>query len=237
MADEPTKQDWAVLDLKPGARPAQVQRAYQRRRALYEREALATYTLLSDAEREQMLQRIDLAYRRIMGQGPASSARPPERGMAPSKEVTQRPLARRPPAVPVERPAPARQVASPPEATVTASPSPAAEPESTAPARETAPQAPEPDPTREPGAYLRYHRQLLSISVQAVADETKIRSLQIEKIEQESYSGLPAAVYVRGFIIQYARFLGLPDPEALAVSFLQGMEKNRSHDPYSPGWL
>jgi hypothetical protein len=227
MVDEPTNQDWAVLDLKPGARPAQVQRAYQRRRALYEREALATYTLLSEAERGEMLERIDRAYRRIMGQRPGSMTRP-SISRDPRLHDRRPPMAQRSDPVAPAPPATTREVATPPARAVTTPPS--ARPRTGAPAGR--PEAPEPDPAREPGAYLRYHRQRLGISIQAVADETKIRTLQIEKIEEECYRGLPATVYVRGFVIQYARFLGVPEPEDLAASFLKGMETNISRDPY-----
>jgi hypothetical protein len=230
MVDEPTKQDWAVLDLKPGARPAQVQRAYQRRRALYEREVLATYTLLSEAERGEMLERIDRAYRRIMGQSPTSGPRPSFSHETMLK-VRRPPVAHRAESATLDQPAPTREATvSSPTAETSTLPAPSSRPTPPAPVATSV--APEPDPTREPGAFLRYHRQQLGISIQAVADETKIRSLQIEKIEGESYSGLPATVYVRGFVIQYARFLGIPDPEAVAASFLNGMETNTSSDSY-----
>jgi hypothetical protein len=226
MADEPTKQDWAILDLKPGARPAQVQRAYQRRRTLYEREALATYTLLTEAERGEMLERIDRAYRRIMGQSPVSDPRP-SMSHETRLKVRRPPVAHRAdPAKPSQAVSSGEVPASSPKAETSRLPASRLRPEPPAPAPAAKTEPPEPDPSREPGAYLRYHRQRLGISIQAVADETKIRGLQIEKIEEESYSSLPATVYVRGFVIQYARFLGLPDPEAVAASFLQGMGTN-----------
>jgi cytoskeletal protein RodZ len=68
-----------------------------------------------------------------------------------------------------------------------------------------------------------------------VADETKISTLQLEKLETESYTGLPAAVYVRGFIIQYARFLDLPDPETLASHYLARMRAGTRREPREPG--
>jgi len=70
-------EDWQILDLEPGADIGQVRRAYRHRRSLYEPAALATYNLLDDEEREDMVDRIDEAYRRIMGSEPPAAAPPP----------------------------------------------------------------------------------------------------------------------------------------------------------------
>jgi hypothetical protein len=78
-------EDWEILGLEPGADIGQVRRAYRHRRSLYEPAALATYNLLDDEEREGMVDRIDEAYRRIMGSNPpaAEPAPPPEPAAAP----------------------------------------------------------------------------------------------------------------------------------------------------------
>lgn len=65
-------EDWEVLGLDPGADIGQVRRAYRHRRSLYEPGALATYNLLDDEEREDMVDRIDEAYRRIVGSEPTA---------------------------------------------------------------------------------------------------------------------------------------------------------------------
>ena len=70
-------EDWEILGLEPGADIGQVRRAYRHRRSLYEPAALATYNLLDDEEREGMVDRIDEAYRRIMGSEPPAAAPAP----------------------------------------------------------------------------------------------------------------------------------------------------------------
>ena len=70
-------EDWEILGLEPGADIGQVRRAYRHRRSLYEPAALATYNLLDDEEREGMVEKIDEAYRRIMGSEPPGPAAPP----------------------------------------------------------------------------------------------------------------------------------------------------------------
>jgi hypothetical protein len=82
-------EDWEILGLEPGADIGQVRRAYRHRRTLYEPAALATYNLLDDEEREGMADRIEEAYRRIVGTEPpaASKEQPPAGNQAVPTEV------------------------------------------------------------------------------------------------------------------------------------------------------
>jgi flagellar biosynthesis protein FlhG len=85
---------------------------------------------------------------------------------------------------------------------------------------EQVPDGPEPLPELEPGRHLRYHRLRKGMTLAQVAEEIKIRPTLLDKIEHEQAEHLPAAVYVRGFIIQYARLLGVPEPERVAADYL-----------------
>ena len=51
-------EDWEILGLEPDADLGQIRRAYRHRRSLYEPAALATYNLLDDEEREDMIDRL-----------------------------------------------------------------------------------------------------------------------------------------------------------------------------------
>ncbi len=82
------------------------------------------------------------------------------------------------------------------------------------------PDAP-PDPLREPGAYLRHHRRTQGLDLQQIAAEIRVSPAVLAKIELGDSEGLPAPVFVRGFVLQFARALGLPDPEKLANAFLE----------------
>ncbi len=73
-------EDWEILGLEPGADIGQVRRAYRHRRTLYEPAALATYNLLDDEEREGMVDRIEEAYRRILGTDPPAAPQPSPAG-------------------------------------------------------------------------------------------------------------------------------------------------------------
>jgi len=85
-------EDWEVLGLEPDTEIPRVRQAYHRRKALYEPTALATYNLLDDDERADMVQRIDEAYRRIVGAEPKAAASPsPSRLPPPEPEVPSGP--------------------------------------------------------------------------------------------------------------------------------------------------
>ncbi len=70
------------------------------------------------------------------------------------------------------------------------------------------------------GARLRRARLRRGIDVEKIADVTKINPTYLRFIEDDQYEDLPARVYVRGFVVSYARCLGL-DAERVASSYLQ----------------
>lgn len=59
------------------------------------------------------------------------------------------------------------------------------------------------------GNYLRAERELRQIPLAEVAAATKIPLRTLESLEGGAWDGLPAMVFVRGFIRAYARHLGL----------------------------
>jgi hypothetical protein len=99
-----------------------------------------------------------------------------------------------------------------------------------APVEEIAPAGPPPPIDEQPGAHLQHHRRRLTISLEQLAIETKVRATLLEQLETENFAVLPAAVYVRGFVIQYAKVLDLADPEGLAAAYLAKMEREKQPD-------
>ena len=47
----------------------------------------------------------------------------------------------------------------------------------------------------------------------------RVQQKQLANIEANNYAGLPVAVYTRGFVMNYAKFLSL-DPETVAKSYM-----------------
>ncbi len=63
------------------------------------------------------------------------------------------------------------------------------------------------------GNTLREERERQKLSVEDIEQGTSIRALYIEAIENGEYDKLPGEVYTRGFIKNYAKFLGLDGDE------------------------
>jgi cytoskeletal protein RodZ len=64
----------------------------------------------------------------------------------------------------------------------------------------------------EIGNTLREARNRRRIDLTIAEQDTKIRSKYLDALEQEAFDVLPGAVYTRGFLRTYARYLGL-DPQ------------------------
>jgi len=60
------------------------------------------------------------------------------------------------------------------------------------------------------GRMLAEAREAKGLTVAQVSDKLKLTSRQIEALEAEDYSRLPVAVFVRGFIRNYARLVDVP---------------------------
>jgi cytoskeletal protein RodZ len=77
------------------------------------------------------------------------------------------------------------------------------------------------------GEEFRAAREARGLSLSDVAEQIHIRSVYLQALESEDWATIGAAVYVRGFIRTYARFLGV-DAEAAVQSF------NESGAPGAP---
>ena len=79
-----------------------------------------------------------------------------------------------------------------------------------------------PDPVT--GADLKRFREERGIPIAQIAAASKVGSRTFEDIEADRLDKLPAPVYVRGFLQEYAKVVGL-DPKATAESFLARLPK------------
>jgi len=168
-----TPGDWEILGIEPNSDISTVRRAYRERRALYQSESLATYNLLDDDERSELVARIDMAYERIVGSAP--------RGFPGNLDAA------------------------------------------TATAEADVPSGPAPDSEAEPGPHLRHQRLTRGVSLHHVEAATKIGAAILERIENEDFDALPAAVFVRGHVEQFAREVGIADPADFAKIYLRKM--------------
>ncbi len=70
-----------------------------------------------------------------------------------------------------------------------------------------------------PGALLKHCRERLGLGLRELSHRTRIRNL--ESLENEHYGQLPPEPYVRGYVLEYARTLGIRDAEAVASSYVE----------------
>lgn len=73
------------------------------------------------------------------------------------------------------------------------------------------------------GARLRRNRLQRGLDLDEIARITKISSTYLRFIEEDHFEGLPAAVYVRGFVTAYARCLGL-EPTRVVGDYMERVE-------------
>ena len=69
------------------------------------------------------------------------------------------------------------------------------------------------------GPTLQTIRERLMVELKDIANFTKIRKQYFENIELERFEALPTEVYLRGYVVEYARYLSL-DPARVADDYL-----------------
>ena len=62
---------------------------------------------------------------------------------------------------------------------------------------------------QSPIMLLRQVREAMGIELREIAERSKIGMAYLQALEGEAYTKLPAPVYVRGFLAEYARILNL----------------------------
>lgn len=91
-------------------------------------------------------------------------------------------------------------------------------PPSSGAAAEPSPAAAAARPPRERGsfgAWLRTQREARGVTLQAVVEASKISLRYLEALEGDRFDILPAPVFVRGFLREYARIVGLDGDEVV----------------------
>jgi flagellar biosynthesis protein FlhG len=230
---------YEVLGVPRHATAEEIRAAYEISRHTFQENSLATYSLFTDSENQEILALIAKAYETLFN----PETRRAYDAQLDRQEAEGRPPRRAPPApgthpqahaivpgtpVPAQpsggrRPAEGLETAPPSGAT----PAPGAPqvlppaPEARAAPRESNPQAAEfaKNMTCYDGASLKKLRQLHGISLEELSERTKIRRAYLEYLEEEKFQFLPAAVYVKGFVSIVAGILGIP-PQRAAEDYM-----------------
>lgn len=73
------------------------------------------------------------------------------------------------------------------------------------------------------GAYIKKVRTYKNISIEQVSEATRISKTYLNAVEKDDFASLPAAVFVRGFIVQIARILGVNENK-VATAYLKNLK-------------
>lgn len=191
----PSDAHYELLEVPPTASFEDIRRANRRIRDIYGAESVAISGLYDPASLEAVHRRLDLSYTTLM-----DAAKRKEYDMELFPDGVPMPVA---PSVHADLPAPrpAARVDDPATLTVR-------------------PPMPEISPLTEfSGALLRQIREAIGIELREIAERSKIGMAYLSALEGEAFRKLPAAVYVRGFLAEYARALGL-DGERVKATYL-----------------
>ncbi|HSK03217.1 MAG TPA: helix-turn-helix domain-containing protein [Kofleriaceae bacterium] len=213
----PSDSHYELLEVPPTASFEDIRRANRRIRDIYGAESIAISGLYDPASLEAVHRRLDLAYTTLM-----DAAKRKEYDLELFPDGVPMPLA--PPlGAPGSGPIPARVAKVDDSATLAVRP----------PMPELTPQ------TEFTGPLLRQIREAVGVELREIAERSKIGMSYLQALEGEVFAKLPAAVYVRGFLAEYARALGL-DVERVKQSYLARFRAARpspdeEDDPREPG--
>ena len=192
----PSDSHYELLEVSPTASFEDIRRANRRIRDIYGAESVAISGLYDPASLEAVHRRLDLSYTTLM-----DAAKRKEYDMELFPDGVPMPVT--PPQLHADVPAPrpAAKVDDPVTLAVR-------------------PPMPEISPMTEfSGALLRQIREAIGVELREIAERSKISMAYLSAIEGEVFGKLPAAVYVRGFLAEYARALGL-DGERVKQTYL-----------------
>jgi flagellar biosynthesis protein FlhG len=210
---------YELFEVEPNASPKQLHEAYIKAKSLFEQENLATYSMYSDEERKNILNKIEEAYQTL--------SNPTKKSLYDDQHniKTPRPLAQnhpsqknhRIPATLIETTKQARtQTHEYSQIEYIPTPPPSFK-NSSKHDRDLAERIT--NETKWTGEFLKEIRLCMGISTEELAQKTKLKKTYIDAIEAEDFANLPAAVYVRGFVSQIAKALSLPSEKVTLAYF------------------
>ncbi len=202
---------YEVLELDPGASDEEIRRAHRRQREIYAPDSMAVMGLYTPEALAHVQARVEAAYDTLLDVGRRHAY---DAALFP----TGVPARRGPPPAVSAPSAPAGGAGSGP---VT--------PASGVAASEQAPDLPEPivgPDTEITGPLLRRLRESRGVALADISARSKVGASHLRAIEDERWDVMPAEVYLRGFLVEFARYLRL-DPTHVAHSYLLRYRRGR----------
>ena len=215
MDTEKAKNYYEILEIPTDASPDEVHQGYIRAKNAYSQDSLALYSLMSKEECDSILELIDEAYtiisdpnkRRAYDQarGINQSVRKPtpERSFGNTVKLDEHTLNQK----------------SDTTTTSNMSKKLAKNRFSLDYNKDETFEAEIEQTTEFTGELLRKIREYKGVDIPRLSDMTKVSKTYLRHIEDEEVDKLPALVYVRGFVYQYAKCLKL-NPDLVATSYI-----------------
>ena len=203
IAPRPTEEQthYEVLEIDPGASDEEIRRAHKRVREMYANDSMVVTGLYTPERLDIVHTRIEQAYDTLLDQEKRRRY-----------DVERFPEGARP------------SISTPTHGTPMAPPPPRVD---ETPMRVEIPAAPEIGATTEfTGPLLKQIRESRGVDLIDLAQRTKIGIAHFRAIEEENYKVLPALVYLRGFLVEYARQMRL-DPLQVSKSFMERFARSR----------
>jgi curved DNA-binding protein CbpA len=204
---------YEVFDLSPDATPFEIRQAYKAGVELYGDDAMATYSFFSESERNKILVRLEEAFVTLINEKTRAEYDQTLIGGRQLAESTRYKGASKKP-IPLFKLKSSRGIQ----------------------AVASGPPRPEPsEPTATPlvheilshheltGNDLKRIRTELGMSLERIAQETKVRIALLQSIEEDRFDELPSRFYLQGFLKAYAQCLRL-DPQAVAKKYMQRIQ-------------
>ena len=181
---------YEVLEIDPGASDEDIRRAYKRAREMYAPESMVVCGLFTPERLARLTAHIEKAYDTLLD---------PDKRRGHDLQLF-------PEGIP-PRPTPAQGVSQPMPVISSSKPN-AANPDETPMKVEV--EEPEILPETEiTGELLKRLRESRRIDLLEISQRTKVGMGHLRSIEDERWSAMPATVYLRGFLVEYARYMRL----------------------------
>lgn len=242
---------YAVLEVAPDASPHEIRLAYTRAKTAYRKDSVALYSLMSEAETETLLAQIEEAYATLsnpnkrreydrlhekLGNDPFTPVIPNAQvfsiDRSPPMDVQAGEDLLNPPATDFSEPVPGDTNPNFQQESFTPTVATQAQVEQTptteAPTQQSAPLFDLELETEWHGSLLKKIRESKRIALEDISEFTKINKNYLNAIENEQFDKLPAAVFLRGFVLQLAKYLKLPHEKVVAAYISRAQVKAKS---------
>ena len=201
---------YEMLDIRPDAAAFEIRQAYDAALQIYQPGSLVSHSFFTDAERQEILSLIEKAYQTLI-QDQTRKAYDDElvrRGELDAVGETG-PAARRPVGIFSISRGRGRQPAGPNQESLKT-------------------RIRQSERIREltgrpalSGADLRQIREELDVTLEEISQATKIRQDHLINIEEDRLARLPAAIFLKGFVKSYLKYLCLEPVEELSARYME----------------